>query len=144
MGGGRTNILDPKRRIAGDDLLRAQPGGEMVQHHGDRDARALDAGLAVAPGRVDADALTPIPSRCAPCGLRRRRIGHASAGISLGRGRKWCDSRIATQPWWKWRQSTASAWQSNARRLVHRTLSLVRPRSGVLIRNPIPQGLNTF
>ena len=48
IGGRRTDVPDAKRRIARDDLLCAQPRGKMVEHHGDRDARALDAGLAMA------------------------------------------------------------------------------------------------
>jgi hypothetical protein len=52
IGGRRPDVLDAKRRTAGDDLLRAQPGGEIVEHHGDRNPRPPDAGLAVADGGV--------------------------------------------------------------------------------------------
>jgi hypothetical protein len=57
-GGRRADVLDGQRWIAGDDLFGAQPGGEIVEHHGDCNPRALDAGLAVTDGGVDAGALS--------------------------------------------------------------------------------------
>src|SRR5690606_19875833 len=67
--GRRPHVLDAERRIACDDLLRAQPGRQIVEHDSDRNPRALDAGLAVADGRVGADTLTPIPWRDLHAGL---------------------------------------------------------------------------
>jgi hypothetical protein len=36
IGGRRAHVLDAKRRIARDDLVGAEPGGEVVEHDRDR------------------------------------------------------------------------------------------------------------
>ena len=42
-----------------DGRLRSEPGGEVVDHHGDPNPRAPDTRPAVADGGIGADVLTP-------------------------------------------------------------------------------------
>jgi hypothetical protein len=68
-----SSMVSTKRRLAGDDLFRAQPGGEIVEHDGDRNPRALMHALPLqTPGSVLMRSRHMIVSRPPADGAARR------------------------------------------------------------------------